>query len=95
MGSSEHLPESEEAAGKLEKNSVRNCRDRARSDGHKLKKGKFRLDRQKFFTVRVVPWHRLFREVVDAPGMDQQGWVRPGAAWDSGRCPWPWQERLG
>ncbi|KFQ68980.1 hypothetical protein N335_10521, partial [Phaethon lepturus] len=35
----------------------------------KLKEGKFRLDiRRKFFPMTVVkPWHRLPREVVDAP----------------------------
>ncbi|KFQ72052.1 hypothetical protein N335_00677, partial [Phaethon lepturus] len=41
-------------------------------NGFKLKEGRFRLDiKKKRFTMRVVkPWHRLPREVVDAPSLE-------------------------
>ena len=51
---------------------IRECTDRTRSNGFKLKEDRFRSDiRKKFFTVRMMwHWHRLPREAVATPSLE-------------------------
>ncbi|KAK4815943.1 hypothetical protein QYF61_010200 [Mycteria americana] len=52
---------------------IRECSDRTKANGFKLKEGRFTLDiRKKFFTMWWVMrhWNRLPREAVDAPSLE-------------------------
>jgi len=70
IAASQYLKEAYKKDG--DKLFSRVCCGRTRANCFKLKEGRFRLDRRKkFFTVSVVKhWHRLPREVVDAPSLE-------------------------
>ena len=47
------------------------CSNRTRSNGLKLKHGKYHRNMQKNFTVKVTEhWNRLPREVVESPSVE-------------------------
>lgn len=81
--------------GKLKRDSVRDCSDRTRDNGFKVKEGTFGLDiRKEFFTQRVMrPLNRFPREAVDALCLEVFKTTLDGAlaTWSSGRCLCPWQ----
>jgi len=74
---------------------VRECKDRTRHNGFKLKEGRFRLDiRKKLFTLRMLRHRRGCPEKLWLPHpwkCSRPGWMGLGATWSSGRCPCLWQ----
>lgn len=59
---------------------MRNCSDRIRGNGCKLKEGKIRLGNRKNFSSKGgEAWNRLPREAVDAPFLELFKTILDGA----------------
>lgn len=57
--------------GKIGRDFIRECSNRTRENGVKLKKGQIRLDVMKKFFIQILArhWHRLYRDTGDAPSL--------------------------